>query len=43
MDDRRRAVDEMLRGGHLGSQSGAHGTLLFQGEGRGALGCLRGG
>ena len=41
MDDRRRVVDETLRCGHLGSQSGAHGTLLLQGEGRGAL--LRGG
>jgi hypothetical protein len=27
--DRRRAKDESLCGGHLGSQSGAHGTLLL--------------
>jgi hypothetical protein len=27
MDDRRMIEDEVLRGGHLGSQSGAHATL----------------
>jgi hypothetical protein len=37
MDDRRMPEDEALRGGHLGSQSGAHGRLLLQDECRGAL------
>jgi hypothetical protein len=36
-DDRTMPEDEMLRGGHLGGQSGAHGTLLLQGESRGAF------
>lgn len=29
--------EETLRGCHLGGQSGAHGTLLLQGKGRGAV------
>jgi hypothetical protein len=37
MDDRRRAEDEALRGGHMGGQSGTYGPLVLQGEGRGAL------
>jgi hypothetical protein len=43
MDDRRRAEDEALHDVHLGGQSGAHGSLMLQGEGRGALALLRGG
>jgi hypothetical protein len=31
------AAEEALRGGHLGGQSGAQGTLSLQGEGGGAL------
>ena len=41
--DRRRANGETLCSGHLGSQCGGQGTLLFQGAGRGALALLRGG
>jgi hypothetical protein len=37
MVDRRMAEDEALRGGHLGGQSSAHGTLVLQGEGGGTL------
>jgi hypothetical protein len=32
-----RATEEALRGGHLGGQSGAQGTLSLQGEEGGAL------
>jgi hypothetical protein len=38
----RRAAEEALRGGHLGGQSGAQGTLSLQGEGGGALALPRG-
>jgi hypothetical protein len=37
MDDRRMVEYEALRGGHLGSQSGAHGTFVLQGESRSTL------
>jgi hypothetical protein len=37
MDDRRMPEDEALCGGHLGSQSGTHDTLLLQDECRNAL------
>jgi hypothetical protein len=37
-----RAAEEALRGGHLGGQSGAQGTLTLQGEGGGALALPRG-
>ena len=40
--DRRAAKEEALRGGHLGGQSGAQGTFVLQGEGRGALTLPRG-
>jgi hypothetical protein len=40
--ERRMTEDEALRGGHLGGQSSAHGMLVLQGEGRGALALLRG-
>jgi hypothetical protein len=36
------AAEETLRGGHLGSESGAQGTLTLQGEGGGALALPRG-
>jgi hypothetical protein len=39
----RRADDETLRSGHLGSQCGGQGALLFQCARRGALTLLRGG
>jgi hypothetical protein len=42
MGDRRMAESEALCSGHLGGQGGADGTLLLQGEGRGALALLRG-
>jgi hypothetical protein len=42
MVDRRMGEDETLRGGHLGSQGYAHGTLVLQGEGRSSLALLRG-
>jgi hypothetical protein len=38
----RRATEKALRGGHLGGQSGAQGTLSLQGEGGGALALPRG-
>jgi hypothetical protein len=41
-DDRWRAADEALCGGHLCGQSGAHGTLLLQGTRHGAPMLLRG-
>jgi hypothetical protein len=37
-----RAAEEALRGGHLGGQSGAQGTLTLQGEGGSALALPRG-
>jgi hypothetical protein len=37
-----RAAEEALCGGHLGSESGAQGTLTLQGEGGGALALPRG-
>jgi hypothetical protein len=40
--DRRATEEKTLRGGHLGGQGGAQGTLLLQGEGRGALALPRG-
>ena len=40
--DRRAAEEEALRGGHLGGQSGAQGTFVLQGEGRGTLTLPRG-
>lgn len=42
MGDRRMVEDEALCDSHLGDQGDAHGTLLLQGEGRGALTLLRG-
>jgi hypothetical protein len=36
------AAEEARRGGHLGGQSGAQGTLSLQGEGGGALALPRG-
>jgi hypothetical protein len=50
MGDWRVAEDEAMRGGHLGGQGGAHGTLFLHDHGRGVLallggvhGCLDGG
>jgi hypothetical protein len=37
MDDRGMVEYEGLRGGHLGGQSGAHGTFVLQGESHGVL------
>jgi hypothetical protein len=41
-DHWRRASNEALGGGHLGSQGGTHGMLFLQGAGRGAPALLRG-